>query len=141
MPEEINLPSFMLKNYKRYGDNVAMRVKDRGIWNEITWSEYFLSVKEISLGLMSLGLEKSDKIAVIGENSPEYYWIEVAALCCRAVVLGIYADSKDLEIEYIINDSGAKFVFAEDQEQVDKMLEIKDSVPVEKVIYWDERGL
>ena len=141
MAEEINLPSFMLRNYKRHGNDVAMRVKDRGIWNEITWREYFVNVKEISLGLISLGLKKGDKVAVIGENSPEYYWVEVAAFCGRAVVLGIYADSKGSEIEYIINNSGAKFVFADDQEQVDKMLEIKGSVPVERVIYWDERGL
>ena len=142
MGEKVNLPNFLLKNSRERPEDTAMRVKDRGIWQTYTWKDYCLNVKQLSLALVSLGLEVGDRVAIIGENSPEYYWAEVAAFSARAIGLGLYVDSRPEEIKYILQDSESRFVFADDQEQVDKMLEIKDDLPfLMNIIYWDERGL
>jgi len=142
MTEKNNLSNFLLKNNRERPENIAMRVKHRGIWQTYTWRDYYTNVKYLSLGLVSRGLKAGDRVAIIGENAPEYYWAEVAAFSARAIGLGLYVDSRPEEIKYILQDSKSSFVFADDQEQVDKMLEIKEDLPfLVNIIYWDERGL
>jgi len=137
------LPKILRRNCEKYGDQkVAMRVKDRGIWQSYTWKDYYEKVKYFSLGLMHLGLERSDKISILGENKPEWYWAELAAHCAGGAVAGIFTDCNPSEVKYYVEHSGSKFVVAHDQEQVDKMLEIKDQLPLlQKLIYWDPKGL
>jgi long-chain acyl-CoA synthetase len=137
------LPKILRRNFEKYGDQkVAMRVKDRGIWQSYTWKDYYEKVKYFSLGLMHLGLEQGDKISILGENKPEWYWAELAAHCAGGAVAGIFTDCTPSEVKYYVEHSGSKFVVAHDQEQVDKMLEIKDQLPLlQKLIYWDPKGL
>ena len=119
-----------------------MREKEFGIWQEFTWRRYHEHVKHFSLGLSSLGLSRGDKVAVIGDNRPEWVWAEVAAQAAGAVPLGLYQDSTLKEVAYVIDHSDATFVVAEDQEQVDKILEIRDQVPkVRYIVYTDPRGM
>ena len=136
-------PKLLLRNAERLGDRkVAMREKEFGIWQEFTWKEYHDHVKYFSLGLVSLGLSPGDKVAIIGDNRPEWVWAEVAAQAAGAVPLGLYQDSTLKEVVYVIDHSDSIFVVAEDQEQVDKILDMKEQLPkVRYVVYSDPRGM
>ena len=136
-------PKYLLKSYQKYGDDkICLRKKEFGIWQTYTWKDYYEHVKHFCLGLVSSGLEKEDKVAIIGDNEPEWYFADIGTQCAGGIAVGIYTDSAAPEVKYIVEHSDAKFVVAKDQEQVDKMLAIKDELPlVKKVIYWDPRGL
>ncbi len=140
---EDTLPKLLRRNYQKYGDKkVAMREKDFGIWQEYTWKDYYEKVKYFSLGLISLGLERGDKVSIIGENKPEWYWAELAVHAAGGAILGIFSDCIPSEVKYYVEHSDSKFVVAHDQEQVDKLLQIKDELPLlKKIIYWDPKGL
>ncbi len=137
------LPKQFVETARKYGQGkVAMRRKDLGIWHEYTWHESCLRVRHLSLGLISLGLEHGDKVCIIGDNDPEYFWAQLAIQAAGGVAVGIFTDSVPGEIQYIVQHSDAVLVFAKDQEQCDKLLEIRAQVPaVRRVIYWDEKGL
>ena len=129
---------------QQYGDGKeAMRKKRLGIWESYTWKDYYEKVKYFALGLRSLGFEKGNKVAIIGDNEPEWVWAMFAAIVNGGVLAaGVYPDSHPDEAKYIIDHSETSFVVAEDQEQVDKILELKDELPnVKAVIYWDPKGL
>ncbi len=122
--------------------HIAMRKKDYGIWNEFTWEDVFEHVKNVSNGLLALGFEKGDKVTIIGDNDPEWLWAEWAAQSLGGAAVGVYIDSTPPEVKYFVEHSDSSFVFARDQEQVDKILEIYDELPkLKRVIYWDPRGL
>lgn len=136
------LPKLLLKNYREYNKKIALLHKDRGIWQHYSWNDYYNKVKYFSLGLLILGMKKGDSISIIGDNEPEWYWSELAAMAIGGVAVGIYTDSIPEEIKYIVSHSESKFVVASDQEQVDKMIQIKNDLPLlQKVIYWDFKGL
>ena len=137
------LPKLLVRNAESFSHRkVALREKEFGLWQSFTWRDYLDHVRYFCLGLTSLGLEKDDKVAIVGDNRPEWVFAELAAQSAGAVPLGIYQDSTPKEVGFIIDHSDAKFVVAEDQEQVDKILELKDSIPkVIKVIYTDPKGM
>ena len=140
--EDDTLPKLLRRNLLRHPNGVAMRLKDKGIWQRYTWKEYYEKVKYLCLGLISLGLERGDNISVLGENKPEWYWAELAVQAAGGTAVGIFADCIPSEVKYYVEHSDSKFVVVHDQEQVDKLLEIKDELPlVKKVIYWDPKGL
>ncbi len=135
-------PKLLLRNYERWPDFVAMRKKDFGIWREYTWKQCYENVKYFSLGLLSLGLQRGDKVAIIGENEPHWFWAQFAAQAANAIMTGIYTDMVPSEVKYIAEHSESKFAIANDQEQVDKFIQIKEQLPrLEKVVYWDPKGL
>ncbi len=137
------LPKLLREKARRLGHReVAMRVKDRGVWKRYTWADYHERVRALTLGMVSLGLERGDKVLIIGENKPEWFWAELAAQCAGGVAVGVFTDCVPKEVQYYVEHADARFVVAHDQEQVDKVLEIKRSVPaLRKVIYWDPKGL
>ncbi len=137
------LPKLLRHNARKYGDDkVAMREKEFGIWQPFTWKQYYDHVKYFCLGLVSMGLKKGDTISIIGDNRPEWLWTELAAQSAGAIGIGIYQDAILKEVSYIINHAGSRFIVAEDQEQVDKVLDMGDEIPtVEHVIYTDSRGM
>jgi len=137
------LPKLLVRNARKFAHGkVALREKEYGLWQSFTWQDYLDHVRYFCLGLVSLGLEKNDKVAIVGDNRPEWVFAELAAQSAGAVPLGIYQDSTSKEVGYIIDHSDAKFVVAEDQEQVDKILELTESIPkVLKVIYTDPKGM
>jgi long-chain acyl-CoA synthetase len=136
-------PKILKDNYEKYGDNRrAMRYKHYGIWQPYTWKDYYLNVKYLALGLLSLGFEPEDKVLIIGDNAPQWYYAELAAQANHGASVGLYSDFIPPEIKYIAENSEAKFAIVEDQEQVDKFLQIKDDLPLlKKVIYWNYKGL
>jgi long-chain acyl-CoA synthetase len=136
-------PKILKYNYEKYGDShTAIRYKNRGIWQPYTWKDYYINVKQFALGLLSLGLEPGDKVIIIGDNAPQWYYAELAVQSDHGVAVGVYSDLVPSEIKYIAQNSEAKFAVVEDQEQVDKLVQIKDELPnLKKVIYWDYKGL
>ena len=137
------LPKMLRKNYEKYGDKaIAMRRKDLGIWNEYTWKDYYEQAKYFALGLRNYGFREGDKLAIIGDNDPEWYWAELGALSVGGIAFGIYVDCMPPEIKYYLEHSDARFVVAHDQEQVDKVLQLKKEIPdIKKIIYWEPKGL
>lgn len=137
--EELTLPKVLVETAKRYGDSkVAMREKEFGIWRPITWREYLENVKAISLGLISLGLKRGDKVAMIGDNRPEGLWVEMATLAAGGVAVWLFQDSLLDEVAYIINHSDAIFLVGEGQEEVDKGLAVQEKCPLLQKIIWDD---
>ncbi len=143
MNEVDTLPKSLLASYARFGgEKTAMRQKDLGIWRSFTWKDSYEQVKGLCLGLIKLGLEPGDKVCIIGDNDPQYFWAQLGIQSALGVAVGIFTDSSPEEIEYIVSHSDAVFVFAKDQEQCDKLLDIEDRVEkVKRVIFWDDKGL
>jgi long-chain acyl-CoA synthetase len=137
------LPKNLIVGWQKYGRRkVAMRKKDLGIWRSYTWQDSYEQVRQLSLGLIALGLKHGDKVCIIGDNDPQYFWAQLAIQSGGGVAVGLFTDSAPPEIQYIVHHSDAAFVFAKDQEQCDKLLDIQDQVPaVRRVIYWDDKGL
>lgn len=116
---------------------VAMREKDYGIWQEITWVNLWDQILTAAHGLLALGVGPSDVVSVHSEDRPEWVVLDLATVAIRGICTGMYPTNPTAEVEYLLNDSGAKVHLAEDQEQVDKVLEMpRDNVPtVSTIIY------
>ncbi len=135
-------PKLLAYNALNHPDDVAMREKDFGIWNEITWSDYERSVRLIALGMYSLGVRADGVVGIIGDNRPHWIFSEIAAHAVRASIFGLYQDSLNEEVTYLINYADAELIVAEDEEQVDKLLEIADDCPgLKHIVYVDPRGM
>ena len=142
--KEVNtFPKLLKRNFDKFGDTqIALSVKDYGIWQSYTWKQYYENVKTFFMGMKSLGLEPGDKVSILGETKPESYFAQLAVHAMRGTVIGIFTDCLPDEVKYFVRHSDSKFVVAHDQEQVDKLLAIKDETPlVKKIIYWDPKGL
>lgn len=148
-PEDMNtLPKIFLKSVDKFGDRIAMRKKRYGIWQEYTWNEVYEHVRDFCLGLVSLGLQRGEKVAIVGENDPEFYWSEVAVHAVGGTTTAIFTDANLDELGYVTTNSDSVFLLAHDQEQCDKALELREHpqfkegfAKIRKVIYWEDRGL
>jgi long-chain acyl-CoA synthetase len=143
MKQNDTLPKLLKFNYETWGDTrIAMRHKDFGIWQQYTWKDYYENVKSFALGLKSIGFQPSDKICIIGDNEPEWFWAELACQALRGAAIGIFVDCIPEEVRYIVDHSESIFVVTRDQEQTDKIIQIREEIPrVRKVIYWDPKGM
>jgi long-chain acyl-CoA synthetase len=142
MGELDTFPKILRHNAKNWPNDIAMREKEFGIWNEFSWLDYHNRVKWLSLALIDLGITAGDAIALLGDNRPEWVWGEVSAHAMRCFSLGIYQDSMHEEVVYLLDSSGATVVIAEDEEQCDKLLELGDEIPqVKHIVYCDPRGM
>ena len=139
---EATLPQLLLRRASESPRAIAMRHKDLGIWGERSWAEIARDVRFAALGLLTLEVSPGDKVAVISDNIPEWFIMELAAQSIGAVSIGIYQSSGHDEVEYLLDYADVRVVFAENQEQVDKVLELKDKLPqLKKVIYQDPKGM
>jgi len=136
------LPRLLQRNAREFGQRPAMREKDRGIWQTSTWREYHDHVRDFALGLAALGFGRGDKLSVIGDNRPRLYWAQVAAQTLGGVSVPLYQDSIARELAYVLAHAEVSIIVAEDQEQVDKILALKEQLPaLRHVIYEDPRGM
>jgi long-chain acyl-CoA synthetase len=141
-PARDTFPKLVRDNVRRFPDRVAIREKDYGIWQAYTWRDYWAEARLIALGLASLGFERGDKLAIIGDNRPQLYWSVLAAQALGGVPVPLYQDAIEKELGYIVDHAEARFAVAEDQEQVDKLLRIRGQCPqLETIVYDDPRGL
>jgi long-chain acyl-CoA synthetase len=135
-------PKLLLRNAARFGQRPAFRHKDLGIWQTWTWAQVAGVVRAYAAGLHRHGLQPGDKIAVVGSNRPKLYWTIMAAQVLRAVPVPVYSDAVADELAFVLAHAEVKFVAAQDQEQVDKVLSISDRVPhLERIVYDEPRGL
>ena len=136
------LPKLFLKKSAERGERIAMREKDFGIWQSYSWNDYRAYALDIANGLLSLGLQRGDVVSVQSEDCREWRWADVGAMLAGGVVNGIYPTYQTRQVEHALNDSKCRFLFVEDEEQLDKFLEIEDALPyIEKVTVFDWRGL
>lgn len=130
------------KRTQELPDKVALREKDLGIWNEYTWSHYGEQARLAGLGLKALGLERGDVCSIAAEVTKEWLFADLGIVCIGAICNGVYPTDAAEQVEYLINDSETRFYFAEDEEQLDKVLEVRQRTPgLEKVIIFDMEGL
>jgi long-chain acyl-CoA synthetase len=124
------------------GGKVAMREKELGIWRAISWREYGERAKFVGLGLMALGLEARDVVSILADNCPEWLYTDLGVLCAGGVTNGIYTTDSAAQVEYIVNDSGTRFFFADNEEQLDKILRVRGRCPqLVKIFVYDMEGL
>lgn len=141
-PDPCSIPALMARNAARFGARTAYREKEFGIWQAWTWAEAHAEARAMALGFLALGLNRGDHVAIIGRNRPAHYWAMVAAQMCGAVPVPLYQDAVAEEMAYVLDHCGARFVVAEDQEQVDKVIEVQARLPgIEQIVYADRRGM
>jgi long-chain acyl-CoA synthetase len=135
-------PKLLRLNAREHGDEIALREKDFGLWRVFTWNDYQSRVRDFALGMLELGLTRGDVIGIIGDNRPDWVAAEIATHAIQGLSLGLYRDVLDEEAAYLLNYGGAKLVFAEDEEQVDKLLTLAERVPhLKHIVYSDPRGM
>ncbi len=136
-----SVPQLFFDRAAKKGNAVALRRKDFGIWNRISWAEYGTCVNEVAAGLLALGVGHGDRVAVLGENRPEWLYCHLAAMTVGGVTCGVYPTSAPEQIAYVVGHSESKVLFVENEEQVDKVLQIIDDLQVARVVIWDPKGL
>jgi len=134
-------PELFFHQVKKMGNRVSLRHKDFGIWNCISWKEYGQMVREATAAYISFGIKPGDRIAILGDNRPEWLVCHLGAMTAGAVTCGIYPTSSPEEIVYVVGHSESKILFVENEEQVDKVLEIVEELNVDQVVIWDTQGL
>ncbi|WP_135506541.1 AMP-binding protein [Roseovarius aestuariivivens] len=137
-----SIPALLQRNVERMGARPAYREKEFGIWQSWSWAETAAEIEALALGLLNLGVDEGDFIAIAGRNRPYFYWAMVATQCVGAIPVPVYQDSAAEEMAYVLDHCGARFAIVEDQEQVDKIIEVQDQLhQLEHMIYIDPRGL
>ena len=137
-----SVPALLHRNAKQFANAPAYREKEYGIWQSWTWAQTRDEVEALALGLLELGANEGDFIAIIGRNRPYLYWAMMVAEMVGAVPVPLYQDANAEEMAYVLDHCGARFVIAGDQEQVDKVLDVQDQLTqFERMIYLDPRGL
>jgi len=136
------IPGLFLTNAEKFGNNIAIRHKSFGLWQDVTWDQYRDAAMSVANGLLSIGMEKGDFVGVIGENCPEWLYIDIGTQLAGAVTVGIYTTNSVAQCEYVVNHAECTYLFLENEEQLDKWLQFRDTSPqIKKVIVWDWKGL
>jgi long-chain acyl-CoA synthetase len=136
------VPRLFRQTAEKYGDRVALRKKEYGLWHDISWTDYYRQAKYVGSALISMGLEIGDCVAITGDNCPEWVIIDLGIQCAGGVAVGVYSTNAWPQVEYVVQNSESKFFFVENEEQLDKWLYFRDNAPLlEKVIVWDLEGL
>ncbi len=140
---EINtIPRLFWDSVKSRGERVAMREKDLGIWQEISWSHYGEKAKLTGLALHALGLEKGNVVSIASEGNPEWLYTDMGTIGAGGISSGVYTTDSAAQVKYLVNDSATKFYFAENEEQLDKILEVRGECPsLKQIIVFDMEGL
>ena len=142
MADLATLPRLLRRNAQELATRTAIREKDRGIWQSCSWAEYYAQVRDFALGLAALGFKRGDRLSVIGDNRPRLYWAQVAAQCLGGASVPVYQDSIAKELAFVWNHADVSVIVAEDQEQIDKVMALRDQLPALRyVIYDDARGM
>lgn len=135
-------PKLLRRNAAMFGDRTAFREKELGVWRPITWGEYYRQARAFGLGLRALGLPRQHVLALVGDNRPELFYAALGAQSVGGITYGMYQDSLAEQLAHLVDFSDAQFVFCENQEQTDKVLELEARLPkVERIIVEDWRGM
>ncbi len=136
------IPAVFFQRAADFAERTAMRKKEFGLWHDISWKAYAEKVRQVGAALMAMGLQKGEAVSIIGDNCPEWVFISLGAQCVGGVAAGIYATNAWAQVEYVVEHSESRFLFVENEEQLDKWLMFRDRVPrLIKVVIWDTKGL
>jgi long-chain acyl-CoA synthetase len=136
-----SFPALFFEQVEAQQDRIALRRKEYGVWKRITWKEYGRMVQEAAAGLLDAGLGRGDRVAILGDNRPEWLICHLAAMTIDCVTCGVYATSAPEQIAYVVGHCEARILFVENEEQVDKVLQILPQLNLVKVVVWDSKGL
>jgi long-chain acyl-CoA synthetase len=136
-----SFPSLFFQQVEANQDRIALRRKEHGIWKRTTWKEYGNRVEKTAAGLLSLGLGPGDRVAILGENRPEWLICHLASMSIGCVTCGVYSTSAPEQVAYVVGHSESKVLFADNEEQVDKVLQILAKLNLKRVVVWDPKGL
>ena len=137
-----SVPALLARNAAEFGHATAYREKEFGIWQSWTWADVQDEVRAIAMGFLALGMNRGDHVAIIGRNRPALYWSMVAAQSVAAVPVPLYQDAVAEEMAYVLGHCGARFAICGDQEQVDKVIDVQETVTsIEQIVYLDKRGM
>src|ERR1700704_1371362 len=141
----ITIPQLLRQRAQLHGDQLALREKEYGIWNRYSWSHYYETARSVALGLLSLGLKPGDRVAIAGEDTPEWFYTDLGTQMIGAIAVGIYPTNPWVELQYIVRHSGSRVVITGDQEQTDKVLDAMangEGLPtLETIVCIDMKGL
>ncbi len=136
------MPKLFRQQCKKYGERTAHREKDFGIWQAYSWAEYYTNARLIAYGMKKLGLKRGEVVSILSEDNKEWLYFDMAATCAGAIPSGVYTTDSASQLEYLVNDSGTTILVVENDEQLDKYLEIKGRMPsLKKVVVMDRDGL
>ena len=136
------VPEMFQSRIQLSGDKVALRYKKLGIWHDVSWKEYGQRAREVCMALLALGLKPGECVSVIGENSPEWVYIDLGTMHAGGTTVGVYATNSWEQCQYVVDHSESRFYFVENEEQLDKALRFRANAPrLEKIIVWDLKGL
>ena len=135
------LPDLFFRRVAERGDRLALRYKALGIWHRVSWREYGEAVRRVAAGLRAFGLRPRERVAVLGENRPEWLYCQLGIMSAAGATVGIYPTSSPEQVQYLLNHSEARLLFLENEEQLDKTLGILSATGVERAVVWDAKGL
>ncbi|MBI3027916.1 MAG: AMP-binding protein [Candidatus Rokubacteria bacterium] len=135
------LPELFFHQVRRRGDGLALRYKEYGVWHRVSWSEYAEEVRKVAAGLLAAGLRRGENVGILGDNRPEWLYCHLGVMAAGGATCGIYATSAPEQIKYLLNHSEARVLFLENEEQLEKALQILADTRVERVVVWDAKGL
>jgi long-chain acyl-CoA synthetase len=139
---EETVPRYFWAKVHERGAKIALREKRFGLWTAVTWAEYGEKAKWTGLGLAALGLKRGDVVSVVAENIPEWLFTDMGTMGVGGVTNGIYTTDAAKQVEYLVNDSRTRFYFAENEEQLDKILDVRGRCPsLERIVVYDMEGL
>jgi long-chain acyl-CoA synthetase len=140
--EEVKtLPQALKLLAQKQPDQIAMRMKDYGIWHDITWTQYYENVKKVAMGLHAIGVKRGDHVAIVGENKPQWLFSAMGVMSLGGIFVGVYATNPTAECEYVVGHSESVVFFCEDEEQFDKALACRERTQLKKIVVWDMEGL
>ncbi len=136
------VPRMFQSRVQLSGSQVALRFKKLGIWHDVTWNQFNQKVKEVCLALVSMGLKPGECVSIIGENCPEWVFVDLGTMHAGGTTVGVYATNSWEQCQYVVDHSESRFYFVENEEQLDKALRFREKAPrLEKIIVWDLKGL
>ena len=136
-----SLPGLFFEQVRRRPDALALRHKELGVWRRVSWSEYGARVRAVAAALLAFGLRKGENVAILGENRPEWLYCHLGTMAAGGATCGIYPTCSAEQIEYLLGHSEARVLFLENEEQLEKVLEILPRTRVERAVVWDPKGL
>jgi len=136
-----NFPALFFDQVAARKDRVALRRKEHGIWNRISWKEYGEKVLETGAAMVALDIQPGERVAILGDNRPEWLFCHLAAMAIGCVTCGVYSTSAPDQVNYVVGHSESKILFVENEEQVDKVLQILPDLSVKQIVVWDPKGL
>src|SRR5260370_29606283 len=141
MSSDLTLPQLLRRNAERMPGRTALREKSRGTWQPYSWQRYWQEARDVALGLAGQGFAPGDKLSVIGENRPRLYFAQLAAMSLSGIAVPVYQDAIATELAYVLDHAEISIVVAQDQEQVAKILSLKDRLPhLNLIANHDPRG-